>query len=84
LDDQSERGHAATADAAKKVISKVRHWRNLEGLLMRCNAGHSALRSNICRVGKGARAKVYTIRASLTARGVPTLRRGCEKTVAGG
>src|ERR1700720_2116389 len=54
LDDQSERGHAATADAAKKVISKVRHWRNLEGLLMRCNAGHSALRSNICRGGKGA------------------------------
>jgi hypothetical protein len=39
---------------------------------MRCNAGHSALRSNICRVGKGARAKVYTIRASLTARAVPT------------
>jgi hypothetical protein len=39
LDDQSERGHATTADAAKKVISKLGHWRNLEGLLMRCNAG---------------------------------------------
>jgi hypothetical protein len=39
LDDQSERGHAATADAAKKVISRLVHWRNLEGLLMRGNAG---------------------------------------------
>jgi hypothetical protein len=39
LDDQSERGHATTADAAKKVISKLGHWRNLEGLPMRCNAG---------------------------------------------
>jgi hypothetical protein len=41
LDDQGERGHAATTDAAEKVISKVRHWRNLEGLLMRCNAGQA-------------------------------------------
>ena len=39
LDDQSERGHATTADAAKKVISKLGHWRNLEGLPMGCNAG---------------------------------------------
>jgi hypothetical protein len=39
LHDQSERRHATTADAAKKVISKRGHWRNLEGLLMRCNAG---------------------------------------------
>jgi hypothetical protein len=39
LDDQSERGHATTADAAKKVISELGHWRNLEGLPMRCNAG---------------------------------------------
>jgi hypothetical protein len=39
LDDQGERGHATTADAAKKVISKLGHWRNLEGLPMGCNAG---------------------------------------------
>jgi hypothetical protein len=39
LDDQSERGHATTADAAKKVISKLGHWPNLEGLPMGCNAG---------------------------------------------
>ena len=44
LNDQSEWGHATTADAAEKVISKLGHWkfghwRNLEGLLMRCNAG---------------------------------------------
>jgi hypothetical protein len=39
LDDQSERGHATTADTAKKVISELGHWRNLEGLSMRCNAG---------------------------------------------
>ena len=39
LDDQSEWGHATTADAAKKVISMLGHWRNLEGLPMRCNAG---------------------------------------------
>ncbi len=38
LDDQGERSHATTADAAKKVISKRGHWRNLEGLVMRCNA----------------------------------------------
>jgi hypothetical protein len=41
LDDQGERGHAATPDAAEKVISKVGHWRNLKGLLMRCNAGQA-------------------------------------------
>ena len=29
LNDQSERGHAATADAAKKVIFKLGHRRNL-------------------------------------------------------
>src|SRR5262249_8096628 len=39
LDDQSERGHATTANATKKVISELGHWRNLEGLPMRCNAG---------------------------------------------
>jgi hypothetical protein len=39
LDDQSERGHATTANAAEKVISELGHWRNLEGLPMRCNAG---------------------------------------------
>jgi hypothetical protein len=38
LDDQGERGHAATADAAKKVISKLGHRRNLQLLPMRCNA----------------------------------------------
>src|SRR5262245_26874432 len=39
LDDQSERSHATTADAAKKVVSESGHRRNLEGLSMRCNAG---------------------------------------------
>jgi hypothetical protein len=39
LDDQSERGHATTADAAKKVIFQLGHRRNLEGLPMRRNAG---------------------------------------------
>ena len=39
LDDQSKRGHATTANAAKKVIFQLGHWRNLEGLPMRCNAG---------------------------------------------
>jgi len=39
LDDQSERGHAATANAAEKVISELGHRRNLEGLPMRCNSG---------------------------------------------
>jgi hypothetical protein len=39
LDDQSERSHATTADAAKKVISAFGHWQNLEGLPMGCNAG---------------------------------------------
>ena len=39
LDDQGERGHATTADAAKKVISKSGHRRNLEESLMRGNAG---------------------------------------------
>jgi hypothetical protein len=37
LDDQSERGHSTTTDAAKKVISDLGHWQNLEGLSMRCN-----------------------------------------------
>src|SRR5262249_30529336 len=31
LNNQSERSHAATANAAEKVISELRHWRNLEG-----------------------------------------------------
>jgi hypothetical protein len=39
LDNQSERGHATTADAAKKVIFHLGHWRNLEGLPMGCNVG---------------------------------------------
>jgi hypothetical protein len=39
FDDQGERGHATTADAAKKVISELGHRRNLEGSPMRCNAG---------------------------------------------
>jgi hypothetical protein len=41
LNDQSERGHATTAHAAKKVIFQLGHWQNLEGLPMRCNAGWS-------------------------------------------
>ena len=36
LDNQGERGHAATADAAKKVI--LAHRRNLQLSSMRCNA----------------------------------------------
>ena len=32
LDDQGERGHAATADAAEKVISDLGHRRNLQAL----------------------------------------------------
>src|SRR6266481_2770907 len=39
LNDQSEGGHATTADAAKKVISKPGHWRNLQALSVKCNAG---------------------------------------------
>jgi hypothetical protein len=39
LDDQGERGHAATPDAAKKVIFKLGHRRNLQALPMRCNEG---------------------------------------------
>ena len=39
LNDESERSHATTADAAKKVIFSLGHWRNLEGLPLRCNAG---------------------------------------------
>jgi hypothetical protein len=38
LDDQSERGHAATANAAEKVISELGHSRNLVRLPMRCNS----------------------------------------------
>src|SRR5262245_65746948 len=42
LDDQGERSHAATADAAEKVISKLGHRRKLQWLPMRCNAvGHA-------------------------------------------
>ena len=41
LDDQSEWGHATSADTAKKVISVLGHRRNLMGLLMRCNAGRA-------------------------------------------
>jgi hypothetical protein len=41
LDDQSEWRHSTTANAAKKVIFQLGHWRNLEGLLMRCNAGRA-------------------------------------------
>jgi hypothetical protein len=39
LDDQGERHHATTADAAKKVISKLGHRRNLQALPMTCNVG---------------------------------------------
>ena len=35
LDNQSERGHATTADAEKSNLSVVGHWRNLEGLPIR-------------------------------------------------
>ena len=42
LDDQGEGGHATTADAAKKVISKPGHWRNLQALPIKCNAGGAA------------------------------------------
>ena len=38
LDNQRKGGHAATADAAEKVISKPRHRRKLQALPMRCNA----------------------------------------------
>jgi hypothetical protein len=38
LDDQGERSHAATADAAKKVISMSGHRRKLQLLPMRRNA----------------------------------------------
>jgi hypothetical protein len=38
LNDQGERSHAATADAAKKVISRMGHRRNLQAMPMRCNA----------------------------------------------
>jgi hypothetical protein len=39
LDEQGERSHATTADAAKKIVSKQGHQRNLQALPMRCNAG---------------------------------------------
>jgi hypothetical protein len=39
LDDQGEGGHATTADAAKKVISKSGRRRNLQALPMTCNLG---------------------------------------------
>jgi hypothetical protein len=38
LDDQSERGHATTADAAEKIISWPGHRRNLQALPIDCNA----------------------------------------------
>jgi hypothetical protein len=38
LDDQGERSHAATADAAEKVISMLGHRRNLQTLAMRNNS----------------------------------------------
>ena len=38
LDDQCERSHAATADAAEKVISMLGHRRNLQALRMRDNS----------------------------------------------
>ena len=41
LDDQRERGHAATADAAEKVISELGHRRNLQALPMAHNSGDS-------------------------------------------
>src|SRR5262245_40422002 len=37
LDDQGERCHATTADATKKVISRLGHRRNLQASPMRCN-----------------------------------------------
>jgi hypothetical protein len=39
LDDQGERSHAATTNAAKKVISGLGHRRKLQLLLMRRNTG---------------------------------------------
>jgi hypothetical protein len=41
FDDQSEGGHATTADAAEKVISKLGHRRNLHALPMKCNEGEA-------------------------------------------
>jgi hypothetical protein len=41
LDDQSEGGHATTADAAKKVISKSGHRRSLRELPMKYNSGEA-------------------------------------------
>src|SRR5262249_23686083 len=38
FDDQGERGHAATADTAKKVVSGLGHRWNLRGLPTRGNA----------------------------------------------
>ena len=49
LDDQSERGHATTADAAKKVISWGEHRRNLQAPPMKCNAG-GAMSNEKCRI----------------------------------
>ena len=52
LDDQGERGHAATADAAKKVISKLGHRRNLQALPMTVQRGRGAWMSKErCRIG---------------------------------
>jgi hypothetical protein len=47
LNDQGERGHAATPDAAKKVVSKLGHRRNLQLLPVRCNAVGDAAMSKI-------------------------------------
>src|SRR4051794_24606864 len=48
-DDQGERGHATTADAAKKVISWGEHRRNLQAPPMKCNAGE-AMSNKKCRI----------------------------------
>src|SRR4051812_28238373 len=53
LDDQSERGHATTSDAAKKVISWGEHWRNLQAPPMKCNAG-GAMSNQKCRIAVAA------------------------------
>src|SRR4051812_11360523 len=49
LDDQSERGHATTADAAKKVISWGGHRQNLQASATKCNAG-GTMRNGKCRI----------------------------------
>ena len=46
---KGERGHATTADAAKKVISWGEHRRNLQASPMKCNAGE-AMSNEKCRI----------------------------------